>query len=137
MPVQFLSKADHERLNRFPKEIPKEDLFNFFLLSEADLNEVAKQRSDSSRLGFALQLCILRYLGFIPDDLQSLPSLIVQYVADQLEVLADDLRDYVERVSREHQKPLQTHLGFRRATPLDILSLGQWLLERALEHDQP
>ncbi len=36
MPVHFLSEADHENLNSFPEEIPKEDLFNFFWLSEGD-----------------------------------------------------------------------------------------------------
>lgn len=137
MPVQFLSEADHVRLNRFPEEIPKEDLFKFFLLSEADLTEVSKQRSNSSRLGFALQLCVLRYLGFVPDDFQLAPPLLVQYVAAQLQISTDELKHYTERVSREHQKPIQTHLRFRRATPLDISNLAQCLLERALEHDKP
>ena len=40
MPVQFLSEADHERLNRFPDEISKEDHATYFLLSEADLVEM-------------------------------------------------------------------------------------------------
>ena len=61
MPVQFLSESEHERLNRFPNEIPTEDCFTFFFLSKEDLIEIDKQRSDSSRLGFALQLCALRY----------------------------------------------------------------------------
>ncbi len=65
MPVQFLSEADHQRLNHFPAEVTSEDLFNFFLLSELDLKEVAKQRSDSSRLGFAVQLSVDGQLFFL------------------------------------------------------------------------
>ncbi|CAN5729108.1 hypothetical protein BH23CYA1_BH23CYA1_00860 [soil metagenome] len=30
MPVQFLSDADHARLNRFPKDIETDDLDRFF-----------------------------------------------------------------------------------------------------------
>ena len=74
MPVQFLTEADHARLNRFPEEIPTEDYFTFFLLSQEDLIEVDKQRSNSNRLGFALQLCALRYMGFIPHELKSIPA---------------------------------------------------------------
>lgn len=137
MPVQFLSEADHERLNRFPDEILTEDCFTFFLLSKEDLIEIDKQRSNSSRLGFALQLCALRYMGFVPHNLKSIPSRVLRYVADQLQVSTAELDKYGARTRREHLKLSQMHVGFRRATKLDLLSLEQWLLERALEHDQP
>ena len=50
-----------------------------FTLSESNLEFVKQQRGDHNRLGFALQLCALRYLGFCPDDwpplrLRPLPS---------------------------------------------------------------
>lgn len=137
MPVQFLSEADHARLNRFPDEIPTEDCFTFFLLSKEDLSEIDKQRSNSSRLGFALQLCALRYMGFVPKALKSVPERVLKYVAAQLQVSAAELDKYGARTRREHLKFSQMHVGFRRATKLDLLSLEQWLLERALEHDQP
>ena len=137
MPVQFLSEADHARLNRFPDEIPTEDCFTFFLLSKEDLTETDKQRSNSSRLGFALQLCALRYMGFVPHDLKSLPSRVLRYVADQLQISAAELDKYDAGNRKEHLRASQMHVGFRRATKLDLLSLEQWLLERALEHDQP
>lgn len=137
MPVQFLTETDHERLNRFPEEIPSEDLFDFFLLSELDRDEVNKQRSDSNRLGFALQLGALRYLGFMPNELLSIPALVVNYVAGQIEVLPNKLRGYEERNRRAHQPTIQAYLGWRRATALDLLGLEQWLLARALEHDKP
>ena len=137
MPVQFLSEADHARLNRFPDEIPTEDCFTFFLLSKEDLTEIDKQRSNSSRLGYALQLCALRYMGFVPHDLKSVPSRVLRYVAEQLQVSAAELAKYNASNRKEHLKASQKYAGFRRATKLDLLSLEQWLLERALEHDQP
>jgi hypothetical protein len=60
MPVQFLSEADHERLNNFPSEIESEDLSAYFLLSPEDLAIVRKLRGDHNRLGFGLQLCSLQ-----------------------------------------------------------------------------
>jgi hypothetical protein len=73
MPGSFLSKAERERLNRFPTLIPEEELIAFFTLSESDRIEVEKQRGDHNRLGFSLQICTLRYLGFIPQDLADTP----------------------------------------------------------------
>jgi uncharacterized protein DUF4158 len=62
MPIGFLTAADRARLNRFPEQIPHEDLSAFFLLSEADQQAINRQHSEAhTRLGFALQLCALRY----------------------------------------------------------------------------
>jgi TnpA family transposase len=57
----------------FSQQIPNDDLSGFFLLSEADHRVANKQREDYTRLGFALQLCALRHLGFAPDDLTTTP----------------------------------------------------------------
>ena len=61
MPIGFLTAADRARLNRFPEQIPHEDLSAFFLLSEADQGAINQHREAHTRLGFALQLCALRY----------------------------------------------------------------------------
>ena len=137
MPVQFLTEADHAHLNRFPEEIPTEDCFTFFLLSQEDLIEVDKQRSNSSRLGFALQLCALRYMGFVPHKLKSIPPRVLRYVADQLRVSVTELDKYDADSRKAHLRASQLYAGFRRATKLDTLGLEKWLLDRALEHDRP
>lgn len=73
MPIGFLTAAERDRLNRFPTLIPDEDLRAFFLVSDADQMAIHHQREDHTRLGFALQLCTLRYLGFAPHDLHTTP----------------------------------------------------------------
>jgi len=139
MPIGFLTAAERERLSRFPAHIPEDDLSVFFLLSEADHQAVNRQHDDHTRLGFALQLCTLRYLGFVPHDLGTAPSSAVGYVAEQLHVLPEVIAAYGSRIATRttHLQQVQRHLGFRRATPLDVYALQTWLLERALEHDKP
>lgn len=139
MPVQFLSDSDHDRLNRFPQEIAQVDLDRFFWLSPDDHHAILGLRGNHNRLGFALFLCCLRYLGFFPERLSQLPASVIEYVAVQLQVTADALSLYGKRTStqRNHQRQVQVLLGYRRASPLDLLALEQWLLERALEHDKP
>ena len=36
MPIGFLTATERDRLGRFPEQIPDDDLFVFFRLSEAD-----------------------------------------------------------------------------------------------------
>ena len=86
MPVDFLTEAERERWQRLPDTIPQDDLLVFFLLSDDDRRETQRQRAPQNRLGYALQLCILRYLGFVPDDLQAPPHEVVTFVAEQLEM---------------------------------------------------
>ncbi len=138
MPVQFLSEAEHKSLNRFPTEISSEDLNRFFLLSDKELIILKQLRAEHNRLGFALQLCCLRYLGFFPEELE-LPEPVINYVAQQLELIPELLAFYGKRSStqRNHQRKIQTLLGYRRASATDTLILEQWLVERALEHNQP
>lgn len=97
MPVDFLSAAERDRWQRFPDTIPQEDLVAFFLLSENDCQEVHRQREPQNRLGYALQLCTLRYLGFVPEDLQVTPPEVVTFVAEQLAVAPSVLTAYARR----------------------------------------
>lgn len=73
MPVRFLSDAQREQLSGFPAELEPESLDRFFTLSGPDLAEVRRRHGDENRLGWSLQLCGLRMLGFCPDDVTTAP----------------------------------------------------------------
>src|SRR5215471_13371102 len=139
MPIGFLTAAERARLNHFPTPIPDEDLQAFFLLSDSDQQLINRQREPHTRLGFSLQLCALRYLGFAPDDLSTTPEDILLYFARQLAVPTAAIHAYGQRIKTRttHLLQVQAYLGFRLATPLDFYALQTWLLERALEHEKP
>jgi TnpA family transposase len=58
MPIGFLTTAERERLNRFPEQIPRDDLSAFFLLSEAD----HQREPDGSISRRYYELCTLWHL---------------------------------------------------------------------------
>ena len=84
MPGRFLTDAERERLTRFPAEVSPEDLVSAFTLSPEDITKVLLHRGQPNYLGFGLQMCALRYLGFAPDDLSTAPTSVVKYVARQV-----------------------------------------------------
>ena len=84
MPASIFSETEWARLARFPEEIPGDDLIRAFTLTGADRDLVAIRRGAANRLGLALQLCALRYLGFVPRNLSAAPRSAACFVADQL-----------------------------------------------------
>jgi hypothetical protein len=139
VPIGFLSDAERERLDSFPAQVTRGDIHTYFTLSRADRCQIPRTTSAANRLGFALQLGALRYLGFSPDDLSTAPEAVVAFVAQQLDVPPDELQRYGQRgqTRTEHLRQIRDYLGFRKATARDLAQLETWLVDRALEHDRP
>lgn len=84
MPVSFLSDAERQRFNSFPADMSPADLIAFFTLSENDLRQVPKTTTPPNRLGFALRIPLLRFLGFHLPDLTTVPEVVIEYVGSQI-----------------------------------------------------
>jgi TnpA family transposase len=128
----------HEALDQFPEVVEEADLITYFLLTPADRDQVLLNRTDTQRLGFALLLCGLRYLGFFPEDVRAAPEAVVTYVAQQLACSPDSLATYGQRprTRQEHQQVIIEYLGFRWLDQSES-ALLDWLSQRALENERP
>jgi hypothetical protein len=85
---------DARRFRALQQDWPSEDLARFFLLTPEDMREVRTCRGAANRLGFALNLLLLRLL-FCPLPVVNLiPARIVQFVAMQLNVHLEVLAEY-------------------------------------------
>jgi len=137
--VSYPSEAERRRLERFPDRIAVEDLRACFALSDADREFVFAQRGAANRLGPAVALCAVRFLGFVPEDLASVPDEALGFVAGQVDAAEHELLAYGARAQTrsDHLNAVLAHLGWRRATETDRQALGRWLGERAVVHDAP
>ncbi|GGV86285.1 transposase [Streptomyces gelaticus] len=85
MPVEFLTDEQAASYGKFKEEPTRPELERFFFLDDEDRKLIAKRRGDHSRLGFALQMCTVRYIGrFLPDDPLDVPWVVVEHLAVQL-----------------------------------------------------
>lgn len=139
MPVSFLNEAERIRFNSFPPDLSNEDLIAHFTLGENDLRQIPATTSAANRLGFALHFLVLRFLGFYLPDLTTIPGAVIDFVASQIRAQPEDVRNYGEREATRtaHKQAIESYLGFRHPTENDLNRIGEWLLERALEHDRP
>jgi len=79
---KMFSREQYEQLRSFP-EISRDELFRYFTLTSADVAFVdpGAGRGPADRL--AVQLSILPWLGFVPDDVASAPPAVVVVVTTQ------------------------------------------------------
>jgi hypothetical protein len=98
MPVEFLSDEQVAAYGRFDGSPSRAELERFFFLDEAARELIAGRRGDANRLGFAVQLGAVRFLGtFLADPLE-VPWEVVEYVAGQVGITdAWMVKAYTER----------------------------------------
>lgn len=85
MPVEFLTAEQAEAYGKFAEEPTRPELERFFFLDDVDRDLIALRRSSHHQLGFALQMCTVRYIGrFLPDDPLNAPRPVVEHLAAQL-----------------------------------------------------
>ncbi len=117
MPVEFLSDEQAAAYGRFDGPPSRAQLERFFFLDDAALELVGRRRGDSNRLGFALQLGTVRFVGRFLEDPLDVPWPVVEYLAAQLGIAdASVVKAYVERVKTpyEHSWEIAEALGYRQ-----------------------
>ena len=135
MPVDFLTTEQEKRYGRFAAEPDPDQLARYFHLDDADRTLIAKKRGDYNRLGFALQLCTVRFLGTFLSDPTEVPPGAVVYVARQIGVKHPVcVVRYKERPAthREHAGEIQRVHGYRDfSQSTALLPFLRWIYSRA------
>ncbi|MEH3425667.1 DUF4158 domain-containing protein, partial [Enterobacter roggenkampii] len=91
----ILSAAERESLLALPDT--KDELIRHYTFSESDLSIIRQRRGPANRLGFAVQLCYLRFPGVILGaDEPPFPPLL-RLVANQLKVGIESWDEYGQR----------------------------------------
>ncbi|MEZ5045234.1 MAG: DUF4158 domain-containing protein [Saprospiraceae bacterium] len=140
MPTTFLSTEQIKQYGRYSGEPTDEQLAHYFYLSQTDLEWIDKRRRPHNRLGFALQLCTLRFLGTFLANPVDAPSNVLAYLARQLKI-ADPtcISQYMERDTThwEHSEEIQKRLGYQdfHSHP-SYFRLVRWLYNKVWLHDE-
>jgi hypothetical protein len=96
-PVEFLTD-DEVAYGRYAGTPSEGELDRMFFLDDADRALIARRRGDHTRLGFALQLTTVRYLGTFLSDPLEVPAVVLDRLAGQLQIADPScVKRYTER----------------------------------------
>jgi TnpA family transposase len=142
MPVEFLTEIHKQRYGSFVGEPPPEDLARYFHFDETDRILINKRRGDHNRLGFALQLGTVRYLGTFLANPIDVPSGVAAYVGQQFEISdTSSLTKYMEREATrlEHTAEIRSIYAYQDFNRLPWrFRLSRWLYTRTwLTNERP
>jgi TnpA family transposase len=77
---RVLTDEQLEELLALPVSEP--ELVRHYTLTRAELETIARRRRDHNRLGFALQLCALRYPGRLLRPGEAVPAVVVRFIGE-------------------------------------------------------
>jgi TnpA family transposase len=117
---QLLTEEERQALLGIP--LDADGMARRFTLSHADQDLVADRRRDANRIGFAVQLALLRNPGMALAQLEQPVEALVQWLAKQLEIPAAPFAGYARRpqTMTDHARLLAAALGLRSPVTADL-----------------
>jgi len=111
----------------------------YFTLADGEVDELRRLPTAAGRLATAIAVAAIRWLGFVPAELEHAPVAGVQRLAAQLDVDVEELAAYdpSERTAREHRQRAAQLVRFSDPDACDVDDVEDLLVEHALEHDSP
>jgi hypothetical protein len=132
----FFSPAERAALLQPPQS--EEEFARHYTFSETDLSLIRQRRGDANRLGFAVQLCLLRFPGRGLETGMQISAVMIRWIGSQLGVEAQCWPQYASRgqTRREHLVELRAYLGLRPFQLGDFRRARIFLSEFALRTDK-
>ncbi len=130
MPASFLTAARRDSYGCYAATPTPDELARFFHLTDDDLAQIRFCRGGHNRLGFALQLTTVRFLGTFLADPLAVPPPVMQFVVRQLDVPdTGGIAAYRTGKRRwKHADTIRAYYGYSDITePRVGFRLGRWL----------
>ena len=149
---ELLTPAQRVRLDALPVDLDDRLMARHHTLSEADLAIVSRRRTETNRLGFGVQLCLLRYPGRSLRPKERAPEKVVRFVAAQVGADPRAMDSYAGGASgvaasgadgrsgrdttrREHLAEIVVTFGFRAFDERARREMSGWLAGVAAQTD--
>ena len=127
-----------ERASLWALPATQDELIRHYSFTEPDLSLIRQHRGAANRLGFAVQLCLLRYPGYALTNDRGIAEPVIAWIARQLGADAAVWARYGEReeTRREHLQELRVYLGVSSFGLSDFRALVHGLTELAMQTDK-
>lgn len=127
----ILTARQKSALYDLPTDQPS--LLHHYTLGDDDIEHINERRRDENRLGFALQLCALRFPGRMLAPGENIPLEALKFIGAQIGLSGEALLTYAARQQTRHQhmKALRDIYGYRSFTGQAASDIKLWLHQHA------
>ena len=103
-------------------------------LDKSDLAAIAEARTPETRLGYALQLCCLRYPGRHLRKGETLPAIMLDHIAEQIGVGVEVIAQFARRLQTRYEQlaAIKRRHHYRDLTRPGRAELANWLAGEAV-----
>lgn len=119
-------------------QIPEDEwvLGTYFTFFKRDLEIINKRRREENRLGFAVQLAVLRYPGWPYTHIKSISDSVIHYISKQIGATPSSLSLYPQRENTlwDHLKEIRSEYDFVTFTLKEYRMAFKHLHHLALEN---
>ena len=128
----ILTQRQRHELMALPVDEPS--MLRHYVLSDEDIIRIKQKQGDDNRLGFALQLCALRYPGRYLNSKDVLPTALIVFIGAPLGLSEQQLSAFTYKsVTRyEHLRVLQQEYEYRPFHSCEK-EFSPWLIQVAIE----
>ncbi len=135
----YLNPEQRHALTQIPSDLSDRDIARYYTFTEKERKLINRRRRAANRLGFAVQLALLKFPGRTLMEVKDVPRPGLTAIAEQIGVAASAFASYGERENTlyEHLDELRRKCGFRACGWREYLLVGRSLLEDAMESDRP
>ncbi len=135
----YLTSEQRHALTQIPADLSDREIARHYTFTQKDLDLINQRRRHHNRLGFAVQLAVLRFPGRPLKDLAGIPARVLTAIADQVQVPASAFARYGDRDNTvyEHLDEIRRTYKLRACGWREYLWLARQLLPHAMESDRP
>lgn len=125
--------TERQRSALFDLPTDETNMLRHYILADDDLEHINARRRPENRIGFALQLCALRYPGRLLSSDEMIPEKVLRFIAAQLGLTGDDILPYASRrqTRQQHLHALRQIYGFKMFSGQGARCLRAWLEHQA------
>lgn len=132
----LLTAAERGQILAIPAET--DEMEALYTPSDTDMSLIRQRRGDANRLGFAIQLSLLRHPGIALADDSEVPSELIDWMASRLAVSIDVWDEYGtrEETRQEHGREIRAYLGMSAFGIADFRQLVEHVSDVAAQTGQ-
>ncbi|WP_417607504.1 Tn3 family transposase [Primorskyibacter flagellatus] len=121
--------TDRQRAALFDMPTDEAAMLRHYTLADDDLEHIRERRRPENRIGFALQLCALRYPGRLLTQGETIPEATLRFIGAQLGITGNALLTYAARrqTRQQHLEALRAIYGYKMFSGRGARDLKAWL----------